>query len=97
MATEAGKDLSSSVTSAASVPVRVGCYQMEQTIGKGNFAVVKLATHVVTRTKVTLLKRGSDLLSSVHTPSSMPHQSGILLSLGSYLSLGTIPYLRYQK
>lgn len=33
-------------------PVRVGYYQMERTIGKGNFAVVKLATHIVTKTKV---------------------------------------------
>jgi len=32
--------------------VRVGYYQMERTIGKGNFAVVKLATHIVTKTKV---------------------------------------------
>lgn len=33
--------------------VRVGYYELEKTIGKGNFAVVKLATHVVTRTKVS--------------------------------------------
>lgn len=32
--------------------VRVGYYKLEQTIGKGNYAVVKLATHVVTNTKV---------------------------------------------
>lgn len=32
--------------------VRVGYYELEQTIGKGNFAIVKLATHVVTKTKV---------------------------------------------
>jgi serine/threonine-protein kinase SIK3 len=36
----------------ASTPFRVGYYQMERTIGKGNFAVVKLATHIVTKTKV---------------------------------------------
>ncbi|KAL1502082.1 hypothetical protein ABEB36_007280 [Hypothenemus hampei] len=34
--------------------VRVGYYELEKTIGKGNFAVVKLATHVVTRTKVAI-------------------------------------------
>lgn len=34
--------------------VRVGYYELEKTIGKGNFAIVKLATHVVTRTKVSL-------------------------------------------
>lgn len=43
--------------SAKSFPVeklvRVGYYELEKTIGKGNFAVVKLATHVVTRTKVS--------------------------------------------
>jgi len=37
---------------AGSGPVRVGYYQMERTIGKGNFAVVKLATHIVTKSKV---------------------------------------------
>ncbi|KAL8615885.1 Serine/threonine-protein kinase sik3 [Nucella lapillus] len=35
-------------------PVRVGYYEMECTIGKGNFAVVKLATHIVTKTKVAI-------------------------------------------
>jgi serine/threonine-protein kinase SIK3 len=34
--------------------VRVGYYELEKTIGKGNFAVVKLATHIVTRTKVNI-------------------------------------------
>ena len=33
-------------------PVRVGHYEIERTIGKGNFAVVKLATHIATKTKV---------------------------------------------
>ena len=33
-------------------PVRVGSYEIERTIGKGNFAVVKLATHIGTRNKV---------------------------------------------
>lgn len=32
--------------------VRVGYYEFEKTIGKGNFAVVKLATHKVTQSKV---------------------------------------------
>lgn len=40
--------------SKGSTPSRVGYYQMERTIGKGNFAVVKLATHIVTKTKVSL-------------------------------------------
>jgi len=40
-------------------PVRVGYYQMERTIGKGNFAVVKLATHIVTKTKVCRFIEGA--------------------------------------
>lgn len=32
--------------------LRVGCYDLERTIGKGNFAIVKLASHIVTKTKV---------------------------------------------
>lgn len=35
--------------------VRVGYYELHKTIGQGNFAVVKLATHVVTKTKVCLI------------------------------------------
>ncbi|XP_060532672.1 serine/threonine-protein kinase SIK3 isoform X2 [Cylas formicarius] len=34
--------------------VRVGYYELDKTIGKGNFAVVKSATHIVTRTKVAI-------------------------------------------
>lgn len=34
--------------------VRVGYYDLEKTIGKGNFAVVRLATHVITKTKVII-------------------------------------------
>lgn len=32
--------------------VRVGFYDIERTIGKGNFAVVKLAKHRITKTEV---------------------------------------------
>lgn len=40
-------------TSAARPPpARVGHYEIERTIGKGNFAVVKLATHIITKAKV---------------------------------------------
>lgn len=38
-------------------PARVGYYQMETTIGKGNFAVVKLATNIVTKSKVIWVDR----------------------------------------
>lgn len=33
-------------------PVRVGFYDIEGTLGKGNFAVVKLARHRITRSEV---------------------------------------------
>lgn len=42
----------SSNNKASSGIVRVGSYEFERTIGKGNFAVVKLATNVATKTKV---------------------------------------------
>ena len=32
--------------------IRVGFYDIERTIGKGNFAVVKLAKHRITKTEV---------------------------------------------
>ncbi|XP_067827051.1 serine/threonine-protein kinase SIK3 homolog isoform X3 [Heptranchias perlo] len=35
-------------------PARIGYYEIERTIGKGNFAVVKLATHIVTKAKVAI-------------------------------------------
>jgi len=38
-------------------PARVGYYEIERTIGKGNFAVVKLATHIITKAKVRRLPR----------------------------------------
>lgn len=44
--------------------VRVGYYEMERTIGKGNFAVVKLATHYVTKTKVIFLVISSQKLTT---------------------------------
>uniref|UniRef100_A0A4W5Q4K7 non-specific serine/threonine protein kinase n=1 Tax=Hucho hucho TaxID=62062 RepID=A0A4W5Q4K7_9TELE len=34
--------------------VSMGYYEIERTIGKGNFAVVKLATHIITRAKVAI-------------------------------------------
>jgi len=33
-------------------PVRIGLYDLERTIGRGNYAVVKLARHRVTKTEV---------------------------------------------
>jgi hypothetical protein len=34
-------------------PISVGFYDIERTIGKGNFAVVKLAKHRITKTEVS--------------------------------------------
>lgn len=36
-------------------PIRVGFYDIERTIGKGNFAVVKLARHRITKNEVSFL------------------------------------------
>ena len=33
-------------------PIKVGFYDIEETIGKGNFAVVKLARHRITKSRV---------------------------------------------
>ena len=38
--------------SAGSSPLKVGFYEIEETIGRGNFAVVKLARHRITKTEV---------------------------------------------
>lgn len=35
-------------------PLRVGFYEIERTIGRGNFAIVKLARHRITRTEVAI-------------------------------------------
>ncbi len=46
-------------------PVRVGFYDIERTLGKGNFAVVKLARHRITKSEVT------HFLSHTHTHTHM--------------------------
>lgn len=35
-------------------PINIGFYEIEQTIGKGNNAVVKLARHRITKTEVAI-------------------------------------------
>ncbi len=42
-------DMANSVSQEAT---QIGFYQFEKVIGKGNFAVVKLATHTITDVKV---------------------------------------------
>ncbi|XP_023703569.1 serine/threonine-protein kinase SIK3 isoform X4 [Cryptotermes secundus] len=54
MASVRSKGASGNQNLTADRLVRVGYYELERTIGKGNFAVVKLATHVVTKTKVAI-------------------------------------------
>lgn len=44
---------STSSSTKTKVPIRVGFYEIEKTIGKGNFAVVKLARHRVTKNEVS--------------------------------------------
>ena len=42
-------------------PIKIGNYLIDTTIGKGNSAVVKVATHVITQEKVfiiDILKKG---------------------------------------
>lgn len=46
-----GRSSSTSMKSSKG-PIRVGFYDIERTIGKGNFAVVKLAKHRITKTEV---------------------------------------------
>ena len=36
-------------------PIRVGFYEIDRTIGRGNFAVVKLARHRITKSEVSVL------------------------------------------
>ena len=36
--------------------LRVGFYEIDRTIGRGNFAIVKLARHRITRTEVRSFK-----------------------------------------
>ncbi|XP_021028940.1 serine/threonine-protein kinase SIK3 isoform X2 [Mus caroli] len=40
--------------SRGSMAARIGYYEIDRTIGKGNFAVVKRATHLVTKAKVAI-------------------------------------------
>ena len=47
--------VSASASSDLTVPVRVGYYDLGKTIGKGNFAVVKVARHTITHSKVCIV------------------------------------------
>ena len=47
-----GSPCSSERAALSGSPLRVGFYEIERTIGRGNFAVVKLAKHRITKTEV---------------------------------------------
>ncbi|KAG5682439.1 hypothetical protein PVAND_011791 [Polypedilum vanderplanki] len=49
-----GNNSSTAAATKSKVPIRVGFYEIEKTIGKGNFAVVKLARHRVTKNEVAI-------------------------------------------
>lgn len=48
----AGSPLPPAPASRGPAPARIGYYEIDRTIGKGNFAVVKRATHLLTKAKV---------------------------------------------
>lgn len=51
--------------------IRVGFYDIERTIGKGNFAVVKLARHRITKTEVrNTCTRCGRVLKKIHSSNS---------------------------
>lgn len=55
------------------VPARIGYYEIDRTIGKGNFAVVKRATHLVTKAKVgARWRRAAAGLRSAGRPAECP-------------------------
>lgn len=57
--TSSNANISGSNSSSAAknkVPIRVGFYEIEKTIGKDNFAVVKLARHRVTKNEVSQIE-----------------------------------------
>lgn len=45
-------------------PIRVGFYDISRTLGKGNYAVVKLAKHRITKTEVCTVDVGGTANSS---------------------------------
>ncbi|XP_073922776.1 serine/threonine-protein kinase SIK3 isoform X8 [Castor canadensis] len=50
----AGPPRPAAPASRGPMPARIGYYEIDRTIGKGNFAVVKRATHLVTKAKVAI-------------------------------------------
>ncbi|KPI96325.1 Serine/threonine-protein kinase SIK3 [Papilio xuthus] len=73
--------------------VCVGNYQLEKTIGTGNFAVVKLATHVITKTKIVVRRHCQSRSPVGGNPSSMQgaESCGVKVAATSYDPAAT-PY-----
>ena len=61
-------------------PIRVGFYEIERTIGRGNFAVVKLARHRITKSEVSRFTALAAARGAVNQtcvePSDRPQQTG---------------------
>ena len=53
LSTEADTPIDGHASSNSITPLRVGFYEIERTIGRGNFAIVKLARHRITKTEVS--------------------------------------------
>ena len=51
---ESGRSANRSSSHRTGAPLQIGKYQIQRTIGKGNFAKVKLAKHTVTGREVAI-------------------------------------------
>ena len=61
-------------------PLIVGFYEIERTIGRGNFAVVKLARHRITKTEVKQHTFGSLQLILLHFSSICKSEITLLMA-----------------
>ena len=86
MTTESG---SSSSTTKVKAPIRVGFYDISRTLGKGNYAVVKLAKHRITKTEVQ--KSSGQLYISLRNlnflslPPPPPHATVLFKDIFAYV------------
>lgn len=72
--------------------VRIGYYNIEKTIGKGNFAVVKLATHCITKAKVLRVAKCSTFFAIVSV--TCPTQPCLIKTQLSTVSLPSFEQLK---
>lgn len=77
------------IPSSNKIPVdklyRVGYYELEKTIGKGNFAVVKLASNIVTKSKVSngLLAPRAQIPGPIASPCREKTSANVAIGLDS--------------